>query len=91
MLPLLQCLHALSFGATHLGTLAFVARAAPPGLAATAQGYLAVALGVAMAAAMGFVGHALWALRRARLWRDGDRGCGRRALRAGGASDGDDR
>jgi PPP family 3-phenylpropionic acid transporter len=56
VLPLLQCLHGLSFGATHLGTLGFVARAAPPGLAATAQGYLAVAIGVASAAAMGCAG-----------------------------------
>ena len=45
LLPLLQCLHGLSFGATHLGALAFIARAAPAGLAATAQGYLAVAGG----------------------------------------------
>ena len=51
LLPLLQCLHALSFGATHLGTLAFIARAAPTGLAATAQGYLAVVMGLAIAAA----------------------------------------
>jgi PPP family 3-phenylpropionic acid transporter len=51
-LPALQCLHALSFGATHLGALGFVATAAPAGLAATAQGYLAMAIGVAMAVAM---------------------------------------
>jgi PPP family 3-phenylpropionic acid transporter len=56
LLPALQCLHALSFGATHLGALAFVARAAPPGLGATAQGCLAVALGLTMAAAMGIAG-----------------------------------
>jgi PPP family 3-phenylpropionic acid transporter len=52
LLPLLQCLHALSFGATHLGAMGFLARAAPTGLAATAQGYLAVALAVVMAALM---------------------------------------
>jgi MFS transporter, PPP family, 3-phenylpropionic acid transporter len=56
LLPVLQCLHALSFGATHLGTLAFIARAAPAGLGATAQGYLAVVMGVAMAAATGAAG-----------------------------------
>jgi len=56
LLPLLQCLHALSFGATHLGAIAFVARAAPAGLGATAQGYLAIALGIAMAVAMGLSG-----------------------------------
>jgi PPP family 3-phenylpropionic acid transporter len=56
VLPALQCLHGLSFGATHLGALGFVARTAPPGLGATAQAYLAVALGAAMAAAMGAAG-----------------------------------
>jgi MFS transporter, PPP family, 3-phenylpropionic acid transporter len=56
LLPALQCLHALSFGATHLGALGFIARAAPPALAASAQGYLAVAQGLVMAAAMGLAG-----------------------------------
>jgi PPP family 3-phenylpropionic acid transporter len=56
VLPALQCLHALSFGATHLGTLGFVVRVAPAGLGATAQGYLAVVLGLTMAVAMGFSG-----------------------------------
>ncbi len=55
-LPALQCLHGLSFGATHLGAVGFVARAAPPGLAATAQGSLAVVLGAAMALSMGLSG-----------------------------------
>jgi PPP family 3-phenylpropionic acid transporter len=56
LLPWLQLLHALSFGATHLGALGFVARHAPRGQAATAQGYLAIAQGVVMAAAMGISG-----------------------------------
>jgi MFS transporter, PPP family, 3-phenylpropionic acid transporter len=56
LLPPLQCLHALSFGATHLGALGVVARRAPAEFAATAQGYLAVALGLVMAAAMGVSG-----------------------------------
>jgi PPP family 3-phenylpropionic acid transporter len=56
LLPWLQCLHALSFGAAHLGAMAFLARAAPPGLAATAQGYLALAMGVVMAALMALSG-----------------------------------
>ncbi len=56
LLPWLQLLHALSFGATHLGALGFVARHAPPGQSATAQGYLAIALGVAMAGATGLSG-----------------------------------
>jgi PPP family 3-phenylpropionic acid transporter len=56
LLPALQCLHALSFGATHLGALGYVVRLAPTGLGARAQGYLAVALGLAMAAAMVLAG-----------------------------------
>lgn len=55
-LPLLQCLHALSFGATHLGAMAFMLRAAPAEIGATAQGYLAVVQGLAMAGAMGLAG-----------------------------------
>lgn len=50
-LPALQCLHALSFAATHLGAMTFLNRAAPPGLAATAQGYYAIVSGVVVAAA----------------------------------------
>jgi MFS transporter, PPP family, 3-phenylpropionic acid transporter len=62
LLLMLQCLHALSFGATHLGAIGFVARAAPPGLGASAQGYLAVALALVMAAAMAVSGelYARW-------------------------------
>src|SRR5271166_3827165 len=62
LLLMLQCLHALSFGATHLGAVGFVARAAPAGLGASAQGYLAVALALVMAGAMGISGelYARW-------------------------------
>jgi PPP family 3-phenylpropionic acid transporter len=56
ILPWLQLLHALSFGATHLGALMYLAHHAPPGQAATAQGYLAITAGLAMAAAMGISG-----------------------------------
>jgi PPP family 3-phenylpropionic acid transporter len=56
LLPWLQLLHALSFGATHLGALGFVARHAPAGQSATAQGYLAITLGVAAAAATALSG-----------------------------------
>jgi PPP family 3-phenylpropionic acid transporter len=56
LLPWLQLLHALSFGATYLGALNLVARSAAPGQGASAQGYLAIATGVAMAAAMGLSG-----------------------------------
>jgi PPP family 3-phenylpropionic acid transporter len=56
VLPWLQLLHALSFGATHLGALGFVARHAPAGQSATAQGYLAIALGLVGAAATALSG-----------------------------------
>jgi PPP family 3-phenylpropionic acid transporter len=56
MLTVLQLLHALSFGATHLGALMFLARHAPSMQAATAQGYLAIASGVTMAGAMALSG-----------------------------------
>jgi MFS transporter, PPP family, 3-phenylpropionic acid transporter len=56
LLPWLQLLHALTFGTTYLGALMFVARRASPGQSATAQGYLAVATGLATAAATGLSG-----------------------------------
>ena len=56
VLPFLQMLHALSFGAAHLGAIGFVARHAPPAQSATAQGYLAVASGVVMAGVLGLSG-----------------------------------
>jgi PPP family 3-phenylpropionic acid transporter len=56
VLPLLMVLHAASFGATHLGAIGFVARHAPPGQSATAQGYLAIAMGLVMAGAMALSG-----------------------------------
>ena len=55
-LPWLQCLHGLSFGATHLGVIGFIARTTPAQLGATAQGYLATTYGVVMAAATGLSG-----------------------------------
>jgi PPP family 3-phenylpropionic acid transporter len=56
LLPPLQLLHAASFGASHLGALMYLARTVPGGQGATAQGYLAIALGLVMAAAMGLSG-----------------------------------
>ncbi|MBS0246977.1 MAG: MFS transporter [Proteobacteria bacterium] len=56
LLPLLQLLHAMSFGMTYLGALFFTHRHAPPGQAATAQGYLAVVLGVTAAFATALSG-----------------------------------
>jgi MFS transporter, PPP family, 3-phenylpropionic acid transporter len=55
-LPALQCLHALSFGATHLGTMQVLARCVPRGQGATAQGDFAAVQGVTFAAAMGLSG-----------------------------------
>ncbi len=52
-----QALHAASFGAAHLGAMHFIARQAPPGLAATAQTvYAAVSGGLAMGLAMWLAG-----------------------------------
>jgi PPP family 3-phenylpropionic acid transporter len=55
-LPFLQLLHGLSFGATHLGALALIARVAPEGRGATAQGLYAIGLGLAMALMMSLSG-----------------------------------
>ena len=51
-LLVIQVLHAITFGAVHLGAMHFVARNAPPGLSATAQGLYASASGLAMGLAM---------------------------------------
>ncbi|MBI4182759.1 MAG: MFS transporter [Proteobacteria bacterium] len=57
LLAVVQALHALSFGATHLGAMHFLARAVPPRLAATAQGvYGALAAGGAGALALMLAG-----------------------------------
>jgi PPP family 3-phenylpropionic acid transporter len=55
-LPGLQVLHAASFGATHLGTMAYLAKAAPEGGRAAAQGDVAAAGGIAMALATALAG-----------------------------------
>jgi len=47
LLVLLQCLHAFTFGATHLAAMQFITRAVPAYLAVTAQGvYAAVSTGI---------------------------------------------
>jgi PPP family 3-phenylpropionic acid transporter len=56
VLPLLQVLHACSFGAAHLGAMGFVARAVPKELGATAQGWLATLGGLISAAATALSG-----------------------------------
>lgn len=56
LLPVLQCLHALSFGTTHLGAVQFLARAVPAGGAASAQGFLATVMGVVSAGSMALSG-----------------------------------
>ena len=62
LLPALQCLHGLSFGATHLGTVGFIVRATPPRVGRDRPGCLAVALSTVTAAAMGLSGllYASW-------------------------------
>jgi PPP family 3-phenylpropionic acid transporter len=51
-----QVLHAASFAATHIGAMAFLARAVPKELSATAQGTLATAGGILTASATGLSG-----------------------------------
>lgn len=55
-LPLLQCLHAASFGCTHLGLIGYIARHAPERYAATAQGHYVVASGVSLGVATALAG-----------------------------------
>jgi PPP family 3-phenylpropionic acid transporter len=55
LLPFVQALHALSFGATHLGSIQFIARSAGDRHAA-AQGDFATVLAVGSAAATGVSG-----------------------------------
>ena len=52
----LQFLHAVSFGATHLGTMMFLSQNAPEGNRAAAQGDVSTASSVAMAAASALAG-----------------------------------
>jgi PPP family 3-phenylpropionic acid transporter len=52
----LQCLHALSFGATFLGAVQFLSRLAPEGEAATFQADFSTLQGIVTAAATGLSG-----------------------------------
>jgi PPP family 3-phenylpropionic acid transporter len=49
VLSFAQALHALSFGATHLGVMGLLARLVPGRIMANAQGYVATASGIVMA------------------------------------------
>jgi PPP family 3-phenylpropionic acid transporter len=55
-LPLLQVLHALSFAATHLGTMHYLAQVAPARGGATAQGDFVAVQGLVFAGAMSLSG-----------------------------------
>jgi PPP family 3-phenylpropionic acid transporter len=55
-LPLLQVLHAATFGAAHLGLIGYIAHRAPQRFAATAQGYYSILSGVLLGASMSFAG-----------------------------------
>lgn len=55
-LPFLQCLHALSFGATHLGTMQALSDLVPRHRGATAQGDFAAIQGIVFAAEMSLSG-----------------------------------
>ena len=61
-LPALQALHGLSFGATHLGTIGYLANAAPKKLGATAQGYFYVVMSAVHAIMLGLSGFLYGAL-----------------------------
>ena len=56
LLPLLQTLHGLSFGATHLGAMDMLSRLAHRKGGATAQGDFSAVQGATFAAAMGISG-----------------------------------
>ncbi|MFY9624316.1 MAG: MFS transporter [Rhodoplanes sp.] len=56
LLPALQCLHGLSFGATHLGAMHFLAGFAAGRQDATAQGDYSTVIAVVFAAEMGLAG-----------------------------------
>jgi MFS transporter, PPP family, 3-phenylpropionic acid transporter len=56
LLPMLQLLHAFSFGATHLGSIQVLARHAPARQFATAQGDFATVLALVMAGGMALSG-----------------------------------
>ena len=56
LLPLLQLLHAFSFGATHLGSVQLLARIAPDRQFATAQGDFSTVLALVMAGGMALAG-----------------------------------
>ena len=57
LLVAVQLLHGFTFGATHLGAMHFLSRAAPEGAAATAQSlYAGASSGIAMGASLWFSG-----------------------------------
>jgi PPP family 3-phenylpropionic acid transporter len=56
LLPVVQSLHGITFGATLLGSMMFLARHAPSGRGATAQGYFVLTVGLTLAATMALAG-----------------------------------
>jgi MFS transporter, PPP family, 3-phenylpropionic acid transporter len=56
LLPALQCLHAFSFAATHIGSMQVLARLAAQRHGATAQGDFATVVGLMFAVSMGLSG-----------------------------------
>lgn len=68
LLPLLQVLHGLSFGATHLGSVQFLSRMMPGRYGATAQGDFSTILVIVMAAATGLSGSLYGALGDRAYW-----------------------
>ena len=82
LLPLLQCLHGLSFGATHLGAMDALSQLAHRQGGATAQGDFSAVQGVTFAAAMGASGSPGGGVRQRRLFRHGGARRSRRCYRA---------
>ncbi|MEP3258280.1 MAG: MFS transporter, partial [Roseibium sp.] len=52
----LQLMHGLSFGAAHLGSVAFLSRLVPPKWGATGQGFLAASNGILTALGLAICG-----------------------------------
>ena len=77
LLVVLQLLHALTFGATHIGAVHFISRAVPETQSGTAQAlYAAVTGGIVMGGTMlaagplyaAYGGRAYWAMAAVAVW-----------------------
>lgn len=68
-IALLQCLHAFTFGATHLAAIQYMARNVPVELSATAQSlYTALSLGMIIAVSVALSGYLFEAIGAGAYW-----------------------